>query len=790
MANEYGNYCNFNPLVPPSYGNGTVTYTNGNRTAAHDGTMGGGDQLWGSTLQIPLSGKYHIEFTCTALGSATHAGIYISFGAQAVNGLSSAYQAQLLRSAINTRQFDGSLNAYSGLSANDRITFDLDIDNSIAKLTKNGSLIDTVTSVAWADEINISYFGNGGVSGRSSTWVMNSGQSDFTDTPVSGHVGLSTANFPTPAPINYQDEYYIEAGISHTSGSTTAITLPKSVSGGAMARIKRTSAVADWFCFDTVRGAGKLLRWNSSAVEDSSSFTDQNLTGTTFTFPSDLTTGTYLLEVFYMGSYFQIKAYTGTGSAHAETYSAALDTAPGCMVTITRTTTSGPHMYHSALGATKYLRTDTGAAAVDSASRWNDVEPTTTQFTVGTSDPTNANGVTIISYHWANSGPYSFGEYTGNNNVNGPMINLNGYPQAMTVKATAATTEWFMQTPTIDTTNEMASYLQPSLTDPLGTGVSTKVDYVSNGVKARWSSSSLNAAANFIYMAYGIQPLTDGAINQVRADGRVPPYDQANGGTIKRVGDFWVHTFTSSGTFTPHEDMDVEYLVVAGGGGGGSNRGGGGGAGGYRTGTGLSVSAQDYAITVGAGGAGGPANSAEKDGSKGSNSVFSTITSTGGGFGAGRTTGTGGGSGGSGGGSGSGESSTSTTAGAASPSGQGNAGGSGVGSSSSPGGGGAGEVGFSAVGTAAGEGGDGLASSITGTSTYYSGGGGGSSDESNGGKSGGLGGGGAGGNGGQAATAGTANTGGGGGTSGGKGSPYLAGGAGGSGIVIIKYAIG
>jgi hypothetical protein len=59
-----------------------------------------------------------------------------------------------------------------------------------------------------------------------------------------------------------------------------------------------------------------------------------------------------------------------------------------------------------------------------------------------------------------------------------------------------------------------------------------------------------------------------------------------------------VQTFTASGTWTcPTGVTEVEYLVVAAGGGGGNGGGlgGGGGAGGYRTGTGLSVTAgTDY----------------------------------------------------------------------------------------------------------------------------------------------------------------------------------------------------
>jgi len=95
--------------------------------------------------------------------------------------------------------------------------------------------------------------------------------------------------------------------------------------------------------------------------------------------------------------------------------------------------------------------------------------------------------------------------------------------------------------------------------------------------------------------------------------------------------DYIVHTFLSSGVFVASFGFDVDYLVVAGGGGGGSNEGSGGGAGGFRSATGLSVTAQSYAVTVGAGGAGGL--KASNQGNDGNDSIFSSITSTAGGGG-------------------------------------------------------------------------------------------------------------------------------------------------------------
>ena len=109
---------------------------------------------------------------------------------------------------------------------------------------------------------------------------------------------------------------------------------------------------------------------------------------------------------------------------------------------------------------------------------------------------------------------------------------------------------------------------------------------------------------------------------------------KASGGIVTSDANYWYHTFTSSQTFTPIENLTADFLVVAGGGGGGR---GPGGAGGLRGFTSQSLTnGTSYTVTVGAGG-----NKAASDPSTGSNgnnssisgSGFSTITSSGGGGG-------------------------------------------------------------------------------------------------------------------------------------------------------------
>jgi hypothetical protein len=294
----------------------------------------------------------------------------------------------------------------------------------------------------------------------------------------------------------------------------------------------------------------------------------------------------------------------------------------------------------------------------------------------------------------------------------------------------------------------------------------------------------------------------------------------ATGGTETTSGDYKIHTFNSSDTFQVTaaglpSNNKISYVVVAGGGSTGGWAGGGAGAGGFRegkcssdpyadspldSGTAITASIASFPITVGAGGAGKPYPERNST-TKGSDSIFSTITSNGGGVGAPNSTypshdsGASAGNGGSGGGGrgcSSGNTGGSGNTPPVSPP-QGNNGGTG---SPGPagyfggGGGGAGAVGTNGSpggSNDGGPGGAGVASSINGTPTLRAGGGGGG-NVATGASTGGPGGGGASAPGG--ASNGSANTG------GGAGGAYAptpsgtsagAGGNGGSGVVILRY---
>ena len=121
--------------------------------------------------------------------------------------------------------------------------------------------------------------------------------------------------------------------------------------------------------------------------------------------------------------------------------------------------------------------------------------------------------------------------------------------------------------------------------------------------------------------------------------GNLNIYPSASGGTITTDGDYRIHTFTTSGTFTLEEvgSVDsynkVDILMVAGGGGGGTGNGsttagGGGGSGALVYISGSNISALTvglgYSINIGAGGS---------TGANGVNTTAFDYTVPGGGYG-------------------------------------------------------------------------------------------------------------------------------------------------------------
>ncbi len=211
---------------------------------------------------------------------------------------------------------------------------------------------------------------------------------------------------------------------------------------------------------------------------------------------------------------------------------------------------------------------------------------------------------------------------------------------------------------------------------------------------------------------------------------------RASGGTRSTFGDYALHVFTESGTFSieNNEGGYVDILIVAGGGsGGGASNAGGGGAGGILLAYNYFLSGGAYTATVGAGAA-----ATNATGGNGGDSSFSGINATAKGGGAGGEYRVDGGNGGNGGGAGADDRNVTRSGGGttgSTPSGftkYGNPGGGGINGTSTGraggGGGGAGGSGGQADGSTPGVGGKGINLSATfgtnvGESGYFASGG-------------------------------------------------------------------
>jgi hypothetical protein len=198
---------------------------------------------------------------------------------------------------------------------------------------------------------------------------------------------------------------------------------------------------------------------------------------------------------------FSISTYTGTGSA--ATVGHGLGVVPKMIITKNISTTTNWHVYHEAIGATKYLHLNLSNAEGTASSVWNNTAPTSSVFSIGTGDGTNKSGDTIVAYCFAEKTGYSkFGSYSGNSNADGTFIYTGFKPAFLIAKRTNAASSWGMWDSKRDPINQMSKALFPDLSNAEGTDY--YVDFLSNGFKWRLSGSGENASGNtYIYMAFG-----------------------------------------------------------------------------------------------------------------------------------------------------------------------------------------------------------------------------------------------------------------------------------------------
>ena len=266
-----------------------------------------------------------------------------------------------------------------------------------------------------------------------------------------------------------------------------------------------TSFDSDGFTVNTdggVNGSGQTYAsWNWLANGTGSANTDGSISSTV---SANTTAG------------FSIVSWTGSGAD--ATVGHGLSQAPtifilknrtdvsdwriGQVLTSTNNMTDG-NGYYMELNDTK-ASTNPGSATTWGATP---TAPTSSVFTVGSTNAHNGSSDNMIAYCFAEKKGYSkFGSYTGNGNADGTFVYTGFKPAMVILKRSSNTSDWYM----FDSKREGYNVDNDELYANLNYVEDTadRLDILSNGFKMRTTGANLNGSGDtFIYMAFAENPL-------------------------------------------------------------------------------------------------------------------------------------------------------------------------------------------------------------------------------------------------------------------------------------------
>jgi hypothetical protein len=293
--------------------------------------------------------------------------------------------------------------------------------------------------------------------------------------------------------------------------------------------LKKRNATANNNVFDAVRGSDKRLITNDTGVEvtqsnfitsfNSDGFSigdDAVINSNTNTFASwnwkangagsANTDGTINSTVSVNTTAgFSIVKWTGNGSAGA-TVGHGLGAVPK-MIIMKNLTESSRHwqIYHEGIGNAYYFEFDT-TSRLDDAGAFNDTSPTSSVFTLGSSNRGNENTKSFIAYCFADVTGFSkMGKYIGNGNANGTFCFTGIKPAFVMIKNLASGEGWIIHDNKRNGYNMDNDFLYANTN---GAEVSSEhIEILSNGFKARSTNGVVNGSgAIYIYMCFG-QPI-------------------------------------------------------------------------------------------------------------------------------------------------------------------------------------------------------------------------------------------------------------------------------------------
>ena len=501
------------------------------------------------------SGKWYFEVYIAYKGA--HGNVSISDSIGDTSGYGSNYSYYHFNGGIGTSGTDNGNG--DALITGDILTCCFDADNGAVYWNRNaapntagtaqstGMSTDVIYRVKFKENGNprtttVFNFGQDSSFGGSTTAQGNTdsgGKGDFYYTPPTGFKALCNENLPKDDTFELNQgekpSDHFEA-LTYSGNSST-----QSITGLSfqpdLVWIKSRNGVRWHQIFDVNRGVGNFSSTDQSNadiydVNTLSSFnsngfslgTSNRVNGSGENYaawcwkaggtPVSNTDGSITSSVSANTSAgFSIVTYTGNGTAGA-TIGHGLNSAPDVIICKNRDATSKHDSYFSVIGpAYRMVIQDGGGYSPSSTVYWNNTAPTSSVFTVGNGLHTNGSGNDLVAYCWHSVPGFSkFGEWTGNGNANGPFIFTGFKPAFLLYKDYNNPTDWVLMDNKRDVYNPANHTLWANTDGTEATPGDMKIDFVSNGIKIRATSTQTNGSSNgpFLYMAFAEDPFKYG----------------------------------------------------------------------------------------------------------------------------------------------------------------------------------------------------------------------------------------------------------------------------------------
>jgi len=185
----------------------------------------------------------------------------------------------------------------------------------------------------------------------------------------------------------------------------------------------------------------KFLKTNNTETEGSSTYGfDSN---ESYTIPWNISGRSYVDYAFKRATgFFDVVAYTGTGSAHTEAHN--LGVAPELIIIKKRDTARAWAIYSKSIPIDQYLTMPAPTAAA-TFSLWNNTAPTSSVFSIETDGSVNASAGTYIAYLFATlAGVSKVGSYTGTAATLNVDCGFSAGARFILIKRTDSTGDWYV----------------------------------------------------------------------------------------------------------------------------------------------------------------------------------------------------------------------------------------------------------------------------------------------------------------------------------------------------------